>query len=71
MLEDGRMLLERIRKRVDKKLWKEQAGLRPNRGTTEQIFILRNNLEQANEWRANLYTQFADFEKDFHSVHRE
>ena len=38
----GRMLLERIKKGVNKKLRKEQAGFRPNRSTTEQIFILRN-----------------------------
>lgn len=37
-----RMLLERIKNGVDKKL-------RPNKSTTEQIFILRNILEQANE----------------------
>lgn len=44
-----RMLLERIKKGVDKKLRKEQAGFRPNRSTVEQIFIFRNILEQTNE----------------------
>ena len=43
-----RMLLERIKEDVDKRLCKEQAGLTPKRSTTEQIFILRNILEQAN-----------------------
>ena len=47
-----RMLLERIKKGVDKKLRKKQAGFQPNRSTTEQIFTLRNILEQANECRA-------------------
>jgi len=42
---------------------KEQAGFRSKRSTTEQIFILRNILEQANEWRAGLYVHFVDFEK--------
>ena len=42
-----RMLLERIKKGLDKKLRKEQAGFRPKRSTTEQIFLLRNILEQA------------------------
>ena len=56
---------------VDKKLRKEQAGFRPKRSTTEHIFILRNILEQANEWRAGLYAHFEDFEKAFDSVHRE
>ena len=40
-----RMLLERIKKGVDKTLRNEQAGVR---STTKQIFILRNILEQAN-----------------------
>ena len=42
---------------------KEQAGFPLKRSTTEQIFILRNILEQANEWRAGLYAHFLDFEK--------
>ena len=39
-----RMLLERIKKGLDKKLEKEQAGFRPNRNTTEQIFTLKKHL---------------------------
>ena len=66
-----RMLLERIRKGVDNKSRKKQAGFRPKRSTTEQIFILRNILEQANEWRAGLYAHFVDFEKASDSLHRE
>ena len=50
---------------------KEQAGFPLKRSTTEQIFILGNILEQANEWRASLYAQFVDFEKAFDSRHRE
>lgn len=66
-----RMLLERIKRGVDKELRKEQAGFRSKKSTTEQIFILRNILEQANEWRVGLYVHFVDFEKAFDSVHRE
>ena len=66
-----RMLLEWIKRGVDKKLRKKQAGFQPNRSTTEQIFTLRNILEQANECRAGLYAHFLDFEKAFNSVHRE
>ena len=43
----------------------------PKRSTTEQIFILRNILEQATEWREGLYAYFLDFEKALDSVHRE
>ena len=66
-----RIMLERIKIGVDQKLRKEQAVFRAKRSTTEQIFILRNILEQANEWRARLYVHFVDFEKAFDSVHRE
>ena len=65
-----RMLLERIKRGVGQKLCKKQAGSRSNRSTTEQIFILRNILEQANEWSMGLYAHFVDFEKAFYSVHR-
>ena len=66
-----RMLLERIKKGVKKKRRKKQATFRPDGSITEQIFILRNILEQAYEWRAGLYAHFVDFEKAFDSAHRE
>ena len=46
-------------------LRKEQAGFRQERGTTEQIFILKNIVEQVCEWRSSLYVHFVDFEKSF------
>ena len=67
----SRKMLERIKIGIDKKLRKRQAGFRPKRSTTEQMFILRNILEQANEWRAGPYIHFVDFEKALDSVHRE
>ena len=66
----GRIIIERICIGIDHRLRKEQAGFRSGRGTTEQIFILRNILEQVNEWQATLYINFVDFEKAFDSVHR-
>lgn len=67
----GRIIIDRIRKGVDHKLRKEQAGYRSNRNTTDQIFILRNIIEQSNEWQSSLYVNFIDFEKAFDSIHRE
>ena len=49
----------------------EQAGFRENRSTIDQMFTLRNILEQVNEWNATLYIHFIDFEKAFDSIHRE
>ena len=40
-------MIDRRRTGVESKLRKEQAGFRPVRGTTEQIFILRNIIEQS------------------------
>ena len=66
----GRIIITRIRDRMDNKLCQEQAGFRKDRGTTEQIFILRNVIEQCIEWNAKLYVCFVDFEKAFDSVDR-
>ena len=35
------------------------------------MFILRDIIEQVNEWQATLRVSFLDFEKDFDSIHRE
>ena len=67
----SRILVNRIQTGVDKELRKEQAGFRKGRGTIEQIFILRNILEQANEWNTPIAIHFIDFEKAFDSVHRD
>ena len=42
----GRVIITRIRDGVNDKLRQEQAGFRKGRGTVEQIFILRNIIEQ-------------------------
>ena len=66
-----RIEIDRIRTGGESKLRKKQAGLRPGRGTTEQIFILRNIIEQSKEWQSSLNVNFIDFEKAFDSVHRD
>ena len=67
----GKSMIHRIRDEVDKKLRSEQAGFRPKHGTEEQIFILRNIIEQSLEWNSVLYLVFVDYEKAFDSIHRE
>ena len=67
----GRVLIDRIRDGVNSKLREEQAGFRGGRSTVEQIFVLRNIIEQVVEWQSTLYITFVDFEKAFDSVHRE
>ena len=41
-------------------LRKEQAVFRKGRSTTEQIFVLRNIVEQVVEWNSSLYLCFVD-----------
>lgn len=67
----SKILVNRIKAGSDHALRKEQAGFWRGRGTVVQIFVLRNILEQANEWNATLYIHFVDFEKAFDSVHRD
>ena len=56
---------------VDNALRKEQAGFRKQRGCIDQIFALRNIIEQCTEWQRQLYVNFVDFEKAFDSIHRD
>ena len=67
----GRILADRLITAVDEKLRSEQAGFTKGRGITEQIFILRNIIEQSVEWQASLYVNFVDFQKVFDSLARE
>ena len=67
----GRTIIMRLRDTVDRILREEQAGFRPKRGTIEQLFILRNIIEQSYEWNTNIYMIFVDFQKAFDSIHRE
>ena len=66
----GKVIIKRIAGGVDKKLRSERAGFRRGRSTTQQIFVLRNIVEQAIEWNPIIYTCFIDFEKAFDSVRR-
>ena len=67
----GRIFIDGVRNGVDKRLRKEQARYRQGRGTRDQVFVLRNIIEQVNEWQATLYVKFIDFEKALASVHRD
>ena len=67
----GRVLIKRIVVGTDAELRRDQAGFRKGRSTTEQIFILRNIIEQVAEWNTSLYLCFVDYEKAFDSIHRD
>ena len=67
----AKVIINRLSDAIDPLLRKEQAGFRKERGCTEQIFALRNIIEQCTEWQRQLYINFIDFEKAFDSLHRD
>jgi hypothetical protein len=66
-----KILLSRIERAIDAVLRDEQAGFRKGRGCTDQIFALRNIIEQCLEWNTSLCINFIDFRKAFDSIHRD
>ena len=68
----SKIMLKIIQKRLAKKLDDEinivQAGFRPNRGTRDHIFNLRNILEKCREYNKDLYACFIDYSKAFDCV---
>lgn len=66
-----RIILERLKEALDKRLRVEQAGFRQDRSCIDHIGTLRIIIEQSIEWQTPLYMTFIDFEKAFDSVDRE
>ena len=66
----GRIIVNKMKDAVDRILRCEQAGFRQGRSTNEQIFILRNIIEQSIEWQSSLYINFVDYTKAFDSIER-
>ena len=67
----AKIVIRRISTDLDTKLRQEQVGFRPGKGCIDQIFTLRNIIEQCNEWQRQLYINFIDFEKAFDGIHRD
>ena len=65
-----RILKQRLKNAVDVKLCEEQADFRAGRSRVEQIFTLRNILDQCVEYQYPLAVNCVDFKKAFDSVHR-
>ena len=56
---------------MDSVLREEQAGFRSGRSCAEQIFTLRNIIEQTLEYGGKINLNFIDFKKAFDSIHRD
>jgi len=66
-----KILLERIRAKVEFELDETQAGFRPGQGTVTHLCNLRLITERARSHRRPLYLCFVDFEKAFDTIHHE
>ena len=66
----NRMILNRIRPEIDKKLRINQNGFRPGRTTTSQILALRRIIEGVKEYHIPAIITFIDFRKAFDTIHR-
>ena len=66
-----KVIIQCITQAVDDLLRNEQSGIRKGRGCTDNIFTLRNILEQYTEWNSELYINFIVYEKAFDSIHRD
>ena len=64
------VLLNRLKNAIDARLREEQAGFRPGRSCSHQIFILRDIIEKSVEYNVAVNINFTDFKKAFDSVHR-
>ena len=67
----NRIILERMKGKVDQTLREQQAAFRQDRSCTDQIATLRIIVEHYIEWNSSLYMNFVDYEKAFDSVDRE
>ena len=63
-----KVILDRMRDKVEFEVAEEQAGFRPNRGTMEHLCNLRLLTERAKARRQPLYLCFIDFEKAFDTI---
>ena len=66
----SKIILNRMKGEVDRKLRPNQAGFRPNRSTVDQITTLRIIIEQTKEWNTQLFINFIDYTKAFDSLDR-
>ena len=67
----SRIMLERLKAALDKRLREEQAGFRQDRSCTDHIATMRIIIEQSLEWQTPLYSIFVDFQKAFDWVNRD
>ena len=67
----GHILLQRIKQKSEEFTKENQYGFRPNRGTVDAIFTVRQIIEKAKERKVNLHFNFIDFKSAFDTIWRK
>ena len=67
----SRILLDRMKSKTEEAITENQFGFRPNRGTVDPIFIVRQIIEKAREHQVPLHFNFVDFKAAFDTVWRK
>ena len=64
------VLLERLQSIIEPQLMEAQCGLRQGRSTVDQIWVVRQVIEKATEYRTPVHLCFVDLTKAYDSVDR-
>ena len=64
------VLLNRLETIIDPQLKESQCGFRKGRGTVDQIWVARQIIERATEYRTTVHLGFVDLTKAYDSVDR-
>jgi sorting nexin-29 len=67
----SRIILERLKEYSEEILGEYQCGFRPQKRTTDQIFVLRQILENIYAHDIDLHLLFIDFKKAFDSINKQ
>jgi hypothetical protein len=67
----SRILLNKMKAKVEEALGESQFGFREGRGTVDAIFVVRQIMEKAKEHQVDIHFHFIDFKAAFDTIWRE